>query len=78
MAPTSVSSWREERRFALTLMTPSDVAQVLGVKAKTLANWRVAGTGPQFVKVGGLVRYRRSTIEAWLVAQERSSTTVPR
>jgi excisionase family DNA binding protein len=58
------------------LMTPAEVAELLGVTEGTLAHWRVSGTtGPNFTKVGGRVRYRRTTVEQWLEAQERSSTT---
>ncbi|QCX26420.1 helix-turn-helix domain-containing protein [Nocardioides jishulii] len=32
---------------------------------KTLANWRSAGTGPTFVKIGGMVRYRLADVEAY-------------
>ena len=52
------------------------VARVIGVQAKTLRNWRVAGIGPHFVKVGRrLVRYRASDVSSWLEAGVRQSTS---
>ena len=31
----------------------------------TLANWRSNGTGPNFLKLGGRILYRRVDVEAW-------------
>ena len=33
-------------------------AEVLGCAPRTLANWRSAGRGPRFFRVGRLIRYR--------------------
>lgn len=35
----------------------------------TLRYWRHTGVGPPSIKLGGLVRYRRSEVEAWIDAQ---------
>lgn len=35
------------------------------ISARTLANWRSAGIGPPFVKIGGAIVYRRCDVEAW-------------
>ena len=43
------------------------------VAARTLQRWRWEGTGPDFVHVGRLVRYRRSDLRAWLAKRTRSS-----
>jgi hypothetical protein len=37
---------------ALELLTPPELAAVLGVKVQTLAAWRVSGYGPPAVYVG--------------------------
>lgn len=55
------------------LLTASDVARTLGLSTGTLANWRSIGMGPAFVKVGGRVRYRASSVNTWLVDQERKA-----
>jgi predicted DNA-binding transcriptional regulator AlpA len=57
------------------IMTPEQVAEELGVSAKTLAKWRHFHTGPKYFKLGGThrshpVRYRRSDVNEWLDAQE--------
>lgn len=53
----------------MNLLTPEEVAQRLRVSVLTLANWRSAGRGPAFVKVGRTVRYEESAIEAYLKQQ---------
>lgn len=48
----------------LKLLKPSEVADMLGVKASTLEAWRCRGTGPSlpWVKVGAAVRYRPADV----------------
>jgi len=40
----------------------------LGISCVTTTKWRAKAKGPPFIKVGRLVRYRRSDVEAWLCA----------
>ncbi len=51
------------------LLGPGDLSQLLGVPVATLANWRCAGHGPPFLKVGRHVRYRSDDIAAWVDAR---------
>lgn len=48
------------------LLDTEQAAEYLRVQVQTLANWRMIGRGPAFVRVGRLIRYRLSTIDAWL------------
>jgi helix-turn-helix protein len=50
-------------------------ARVLNTAPATLQKWRWEGKGPRFLKVGRLVRYRRSELERYLASVERSSTS---
>ena len=53
-----------------------EVAPIIGVRVKTLRNWRVQGVGPRFVRTGRkLVRYRLSDVLAWQEANLRRSTS---
>lgn len=36
----------------------TDAAKIIGCAPRTLANWRSQGRGPNFVRVGRLIRYR--------------------
>jgi predicted site-specific integrase-resolvase len=49
-----------------TLMTPQDVAIRLGISIATLATWRCTQRyALTYVKIGRLVRYRLSDVEAF-------------
>jgi predicted DNA-binding transcriptional regulator AlpA len=57
------------------LLTEAQVSEILGRGVPTLQKDRVAGTGPQFIKMGRLVRYRPSDVQAWLAKRVRQSTS---
>jgi helix-turn-helix protein len=51
------------------LLPPAGAAAYLGVAVHTLETWRSArrpGRFVPFVKVGGLIRYRKSALDAFL------------
>jgi excisionase family DNA binding protein len=50
------------------LLTPDEVARWLGKPKATLYAWRSRGLGPRGIRVGNLLRYRESEVEAWLDA----------
>jgi excisionase family DNA binding protein len=56
------------------LGSPHEVAEVLGMPEKTLAEWRSQGKGPGYVKVGRYVRYHWSAVNAWLAEREVKTT----
>lgn len=50
----------------LTTVDEHKAAEMLGLRVPTLRKWRWAGTGPKFLKVGRLVRYRLSDLKEFL------------
>lgn len=54
-----------------------EAADYLGLKAATLNKWRCHGDGPPFIKVGRLIRYRKTDLDAFLQAGARASTSDP-
>ena len=50
----------------LTTVNEHEAAGILGLKVATLQKWRWVGTGPKFLKVGRLVRYRLSDLNDFL------------
>ncbi|MCK9378249.1 MAG: helix-turn-helix domain-containing protein [Syntrophobacterales bacterium] len=63
-------------------LSPEQAGRYLGgdekpLAKKTLDKWRWDGTGPVFIKVGRLIRYRTSDLDAWLAARRRRSTSDP-
>jgi len=57
------------------LYDEATTARFLGVSRRFLQTARQKGTGPAFIKVGRLVRYRPQDIEHWLLKQTRTSTS---
>jgi predicted DNA-binding transcriptional regulator AlpA len=48
-----------------TFMNETQVSEKIQVSLACLRRWRHLGEGPQFVKVGPLVRYRPEAIAEW-------------
>jgi predicted DNA-binding transcriptional regulator AlpA len=57
------------------LLTESEIARLTGRGVATLQKDRIRGEGPPFVKIGRLVRYQASAVQAWLDANTRRSTS---
>jgi predicted DNA-binding transcriptional regulator AlpA len=50
------------------LWSPRDTSELLGVSTGTLRSWRERGDGPQWLRVGKLIKYASSDIEAWVAS----------
>ena len=50
------------------LLTEEEVAKRLSVSLASVRRWRLERRGPQFIKVGSLVRYRPEAFESWLAS----------
>lgn len=48
------------------LWDSATTAAYIGKAQITLAQWRMTGRGPRFMKIGGSVRYRKADVIAWL------------
>jgi hypothetical protein len=57
------------------LLTEDEVSKQLRVSVASLRRWRLERRGPQFIKVGSLVRYRPEEIEFWLAALPTGGTS---
>jgi hypothetical protein len=58
-----------------TLINTADAAQMIGIRPETLRQWRMIGQGPSFLKLGKLVKYRRSTVLQWIDNLEEQTIT---
>jgi len=69
----------ERLRLAFALLSPSDLAELIGVDERTLAVWRAQKRGPDPVKLGRSVFYRREDVQAWIALNvcpmDRSAAT---
>jgi len=56
------------------LLLPEEAAKILKLSTSWLAKARVDGTGPEFVKLGRAVRYKRSGLLKFIQGQTRTNT----
>lgn len=56
----------ETLRQTLAVYTPDELAAILGVTRKTLAEWRRLKKGPDFVRIEKNILYRQKDVEAWM------------
>lgn len=59
---------------ALSLLSQTQVAGMLGVAARTMERWRYEGRGPRFVRVGGRRLYRRADVDDFIQRGLATST----
>ena len=50
------------------LLKAAEVSEVLGVSRCTIWSWHSSGRIPLPIRIGGVTRWRRSEIEAWVAA----------
>lgn len=51
------------------ILTPREAAAYCRVSVSLLANKRMHGGGPDFIRIGRVVTYKRSALDAWLDAR---------
>lgn len=59
----------------MLLVTPSAAADFLSLSKSTLAKMRISGRGPNYRKLGRLVRYEQGDLERWSDLGARTSTS---
>jgi predicted DNA-binding transcriptional regulator AlpA len=50
-------------------LTPDDLSAMLQIAVGTISNWRARKIGPEFIRIGGVVRYHPEAVSAWIAAQ---------
>jgi len=58
-----------------TTLTTPEAAAYLNLQPTTLEQWRWNGKGPEFIKLGRCVRYRKTGLDAFMNARAFTSTT---
>jgi predicted DNA-binding transcriptional regulator AlpA len=60
------------------LLSDRDLSALIGRARATIQKDRVSGRGVPFIKIGGLVRYRESDVQAYIASlATRRSTSEP-
>jgi predicted DNA-binding transcriptional regulator AlpA len=76
-ASSSLSGPQTSNRQVTTpnWLTPKQAARHMNLSVSWLAKRRLAGDGPPYVKLGGAVRYAEASLQQWMKAQQRTSTS---
>nr|CUV26855.1 conserved protein of unknown function [Ralstonia solanacearum] len=63
--------------MSLKYLTPQQVSDRYAgrISPRTLANWRSAGTGPRFLRLGGRILYALNDLAAWEARHTVSGTS---
>ena len=62
--------WEARTRNLAQLLTPAEVAELLGIKEQTLTAWRCRGSQElEYIRVGRCIRYRPEAVESDLQKQ---------
>ena len=56
------------------VLTTREAAVYLGLAVSTLNKWRCYGNGPQFLKLGRVIRYRKDDLDRFLETRMFGST----
>jgi hypothetical protein len=57
------------------LLTPEEAAKFLKLSTDWLAKSRMTGKGPEFIKIGRAIRYSMSSLQKFIQARSRKSTS---
>lgn len=55
-------------------MTSAELEEVYNLPKGTAAQLRYRGGGPEFIRLGSRIRYKREAVEAWIEANTFTST----
>lgn len=60
------------------LLTPEAAATLLGMSSRTLATWRSKRRhGLPYIRVGGRIRYSKTSLLSWLQSRHQTGTLPP-
>jgi excisionase family DNA binding protein len=58
------------------LLTESQAAERLGVRERTLREWRAKGISPKWLRMGRFVHYRAEDVSAWIESRVQGGCDV--
>lgn len=57
------------------LVDQIEVSERWGISERTLERHRLEGTGPRYIRIGRLIRYREADLDAYVEKNARASTS---
>ena len=73
--PSHASTLAADQLSGDKLLPVHQAADLLGISSQTLNKWRVTGGGPEFVKLGRRVLYRRDALDRFVADRARPHTS---
>ena len=70
-SPQAAPALPHHAQFLGGYVTEAECAQELGISRRTLQRWHRLREGPPRTLVGKKIKYRRVSVAAWLLEQER-------
>lgn len=52
------------------LLSTKELSEYLGIAVSTIIEYRMNNSGPIYVKLGHLVRYKKSDVDAWIESRK--------
>lgn len=59
----------------MEILNTREAAAYVRLGKPTMERFRISGSGPVFVKLGGAVRYRKADLDNWIEARRIRSTS---
>jgi helix-turn-helix protein len=77
MTNPMTSDIKNRRRSCATadMLDEYGAAERLGLSVGKMRKWRLDGDGPEYIKLGGAVRYSSAALDNFIAAGRRRSTT---
>ena len=64
-----------EQQITPALLSDIELSRYLGVSLSCIRKWRIRGSGPPWIKLGVLVRYKVADVDLWLDARPKGGDT---
>ena len=52
------------------LLSTKELSEYLGIAVSTIIEYRMNNSGPVYAKLGHLVRYKKSDVDAWIESRK--------
>jgi len=61
----------DKKQTGQQFLGSKELAELLGVSQRTLINWRNNNLGPEWLQLGGSIKYAKKDVNEWLLKQKK-------
>lgn len=65
---------RDPETLPRNYLTTQEVADLLKLRAHSVATWRMKGVGPEYIKIGRMVRYPAARLREWIESHREEAS----